>query len=154
MPGMVDTPASQDNSSLRGIIDKPPGETRLHELTHLQILFFLVGGKELAPLNQLQLSGFRLHPGPLPDSYRVQTQAHPRKNKHKRRRERQSAISGPGAAGVEAAGDVEPSSSGRTDEEREKRREKKHKKHDKDAEERKKKKKEKKRKKNREDKDL
>jgi hypothetical protein len=29
MPGMVDTPGDQDNSSLRGIIDKPPG--RLHE---------------------------------------------------------------------------------------------------------------------------
>ena len=25
MPGIIDTPGSQDNSSLRGIIDKPPG---------------------------------------------------------------------------------------------------------------------------------
>ena len=53
LPGVVDTPGSQDNSSLRGLIEKPP-----------------VGGKELLPLNQLQLAGFRLHPGPLPEQYR------------------------------------------------------------------------------------
>jgi mediator of RNA polymerase II transcription subunit 19 len=53
LPGVVDTPGSADNSSLRGLIDKPP-----------------VGGKELVPLNQLQLAGFRLHPGPLPEQYR------------------------------------------------------------------------------------
>ena len=53
LPGVVDTPGSQDISSLRGLIDKPP-----------------VGGKELGPLNQLQLAGFRLHPGPLPEQYR------------------------------------------------------------------------------------
>ena len=54
LPGVVDTPGSQDNSSLRGLIDKPP-----------------VGGKELVPLNQLQLAGFRLHPAPLPEQYRA-----------------------------------------------------------------------------------
>jgi mediator of RNA polymerase II transcription subunit 19 len=53
LPGVVDTPGSQDNSSLRSLIEKPP-----------------VGGKELLPLNQLQLAGFRLHPGPLPEQYR------------------------------------------------------------------------------------
>ena len=37
----------------RGLIEKPP-----------------VGGKELTLLNQLQLTGFRLHPGPLPEQYR------------------------------------------------------------------------------------
>lgn len=26
MPGIIDTPGSQDNSSLRGIIEKPPGK--------------------------------------------------------------------------------------------------------------------------------
>jgi mediator of RNA polymerase II transcription subunit 19 len=35
-------------SSLRSVIEKPP-----------------IGGKELLPLNSLQLSGFRLHPGPV-----------------------------------------------------------------------------------------
>merc|ERR1712002_1452442 len=54
LPGVVDTPGSQDNSSLRGLIEKPP-----------------VCGKELLLLNQLQLAGFRLHPGPLPEQYRT-----------------------------------------------------------------------------------
>merc|ERR1712226_695232 len=53
LPGVIDTPGSQDNSSLRGLIEKPP-----------------VCGKELLLLNQLQLAGFRLHPGPLPEQYR------------------------------------------------------------------------------------
>ena len=44
----------QDNSSLRGLMEKPP-----------------VCGKELLTLNQLQLAGFRLHPGPLPEQYRA-----------------------------------------------------------------------------------
>ena len=26
LPGVVDTPGSQDNSSLRGLIEKPPGK--------------------------------------------------------------------------------------------------------------------------------
>merc|ERR1712020_507305 len=42
------------NSSFRQLIEKPP-----------------VGGKELMLLNQLQLAGFRLHPGPLPEQYRT-----------------------------------------------------------------------------------
>merc|ERR1719412_2217511 len=57
LPGVIDTPGSQDNSSLRGLIDKPP-----------------VCGKELHPLTPLQLSGFRLHPGPLPEQYRYSMQ--------------------------------------------------------------------------------
>ena len=48
LPGMIDTPGDQDNSSLRSVIDKPP-----------------IGGKELLPLTSVQLSGFRLHPGPV-----------------------------------------------------------------------------------------
>merc|ERR1712020_271835 len=50
LPGVIDTPGSQDNSSLRGLIEKPP-----------------VCGKEMLLLNQLQLAGFRLHPGPVPE---------------------------------------------------------------------------------------
>ena len=42
LPGIIDTSAGQDNSSLRQLIEKPP-----------------VGGKELMLLNQLQLAGFR-----------------------------------------------------------------------------------------------
>ena len=41
---------------VRGVIDKPP-----------------VGGKEIVTLNQFQLTGFRLHPGPLPEQYRYIT---------------------------------------------------------------------------------
>lgn len=48
LPGIIDAPGAQDNSSLRSIIDKPP-----------------IGGKELLPLTSVQLAGFRLHPGPV-----------------------------------------------------------------------------------------
>ena len=48
LPGMIDTPGNLDNSSIRSVIDKPP-----------------IGGKELVFLNNFQLSGFRLHPGPV-----------------------------------------------------------------------------------------
>ena len=51
-----------------------------------------VGGKELLSLNQLQLAGFRLHPGPLPEQYRSllnQVQAKEKK-KHKKKKHRGS----------------------------------------------------------------
>lgn len=48
LPGVIDSPGQQDNSSLRSVIEKPP-----------------VGGKELLPLTSIQLDGFRLHPGPV-----------------------------------------------------------------------------------------
>lgn len=46
LPGVIDSPGQQDNSSLRSVIEKPP-----------------IGGKELLPLTNIQLDGFRLHPG-------------------------------------------------------------------------------------------
>lgn len=48
LPGVIDSPGQQDNSSLRSVIEKPP-----------------IGGKELLPLTSIQLDGFRLHPGPV-----------------------------------------------------------------------------------------
>lgn len=48
LPGIIDAPGMQDNSSLRSVIEKPP-----------------IGGKELLPLTSVQLAGFRLHPGPV-----------------------------------------------------------------------------------------
>jgi len=130
LPGVIDVPGNQDNSSLRGLIDKPP-----------------VCGKELHALTPLQLSGFRLHPGPLPEQYRhsmqVQTK---RRRKHKKNRHKGSE--------TPATDGNDPGSSRNDSEEREKRKEKKHKKHEKDAEERKKKKKEKKKKRSKEDKDM
>merc|ERR1711909_123939 len=44
LPGIVDTPGSQDNSSLRSLIEKPP-----------------VGGKELVSLNQVQAKEKKKH---------------------------------------------------------------------------------------------
>lgn len=44
-----------------------------------------IGGKELNPLTQQQLVGFRLHPGPLPEKYRVMMhQTIKKKHKHKK----------------------------------------------------------------------
>lgn len=130
LPGVVDAPGSQDNSSLRGLIDKPP-----------------VGGKELVPLNQLQLSGFRLHPGPLPEQYRALLNQVPVKEKKRAKKRKHRGSETPAHEGGGGGGE------GRSEEDREKRREKKHKRHDKETEERKKKKKEKKKKRNKEDKD-
>jgi len=125
LPGMVDLTSQQDNSSLRQLIEKPP-----------------VGGKELMLLNQLQLAGFRLHPGPLPEQYRTLLNQMPtkeKKNKHKKKKHR--------------GGDT-PAGDDKTDEER--REKKKHKKKDHESEGAapKKKKKDKKKKRSREDKDL
>lgn len=149
LPGDRDTPGSQDNSSLRGIIEKPP-----------------VTGKELHPLNQLQLAGFRLHPGPLPEEYRALAMAHTQKRRHKTKKHKYRMSSTvPGASGGETpvqesalssvgvTGAGERSSAAAADDaERERKREKKHKRHEKD-DERKKKKKEKKKKRNKEEKD-
>ncbi|XP_015915563.1 mediator of RNA polymerase II transcription subunit 19 [Parasteatoda tepidariorum] len=67
LPGNIDGPGSQDNSCLKSLIDKPP-----------------IGGKELLPLTGSQLSGFRLHPGPLPEQYRLMSQPPLKKKKHKK----------------------------------------------------------------------
>ncbi|KAJ8312919.1 hypothetical protein KUTeg_010292 [Tegillarca granosa] len=48
LPGHIDSPGIQDNSSLRSLIEKPP-----------------ITGKELHPLSGSALAGFRLHPGPI-----------------------------------------------------------------------------------------
>lgn len=74
LPGMIDTPGHQDNSSLRSVIDKPP-----------------IGGKELLPLTSVQLAGFRLHPGPLPEQYRYVNQAPQRKHKNKHKKHKHKA---------------------------------------------------------------
>ncbi|KAL1140273.1 hypothetical protein AAG570_000205 [Ranatra chinensis] len=120
LPGIIDAPGHQDNSSLRSVFEKPP-----------------IGGKELRPLTTVQLAGFRLHPGPLPEQYRYVSQAPTKKHKsrHKKHKHKTEggAVGGELSAG-EGGGDTH---------------EKKHKKqkrHD-EEKERKKRKKEKKRKK-------
>lgn len=110
----------QDNSSLRSVIEKPP-----------------IGGKELLPLTNVQLAGFRLHPGPLPEQYRYlnTTPVRKHKNKYKKHRHKDSSVPVPEQTDIT----VEPH-------------EKKHKKqkrHEDDKSERKKRKKEKKKKKQR-----
>ncbi|CAG2170072.1 unnamed protein product [Oppiella nova] len=72
LPGNIDIPALQDNSSLRLLIEKPP-----------------IGGKELLPLTANQLLGFRLHAGPLPEQYRFMSQTVQRKrHKHKKNKQK------------------------------------------------------------------
>ncbi|XP_046740366.1 mediator of RNA polymerase II transcription subunit 19 [Diprion similis] len=121
LPGIIDAPGHQDNSSLRSVIEKPP-----------------ICGKELLPLNSVQLAGFRLHPGPLPEQYRYVNQAPQRKHKNKNKKHKHKpgeTLSGQEATTTDTGG-PDPH-------------EKKHKKqrkHD-EEKERKKRKKEKKRKK-------
>ncbi|KAF2883971.1 hypothetical protein ILUMI_22199 [Ignelater luminosus] len=119
LPGVIDAPGAQDNSSLRSVIEKPP-----------------IGGKELLPLTSTQLDGFRLHPGPLPEQYRYinQTPIKKHKNKHKKHKHKEGGPPSQETQITEVGQDTH---------------EKKHKKqkrHD-DDKERKKRKKEKKRKK-------
>ncbi|XP_076031234.1 mediator of RNA polymerase II transcription subunit 19-like isoform X1 [Oratosquilla oratoria] len=72
LPGIIDTPAHLTNSSLRSLIEKPP-------------VF-----KEFQPLSNLQLAGFRLHPGPLPEQYRFVNQ--PPQKKHKKHKKHKHRI--------------------------------------------------------------
>lgn len=77
LPGVIDGPGQADNSSLRSVIEKQP-----------------ILGKELMPLTSVQLSGFRLHPGPLPEQYRYLNTAPTRKhkNKHKKHKHRDGIL--------------------------------------------------------------
>ncbi|XP_017486622.1 PREDICTED: mediator of RNA polymerase II transcription subunit 19 [Rhagoletis zephyria] len=76
LPGIYDTTSNLENSTLRSVIEKPP-----------------IGGKELVPLTAVQLAGFRLHPGPLPEQYRAlnTTPARKHKNKHKKHKHKDGA---------------------------------------------------------------
>merc|ERR1719336_1914891 len=128
LPGVVDTPGSQDNSSLRGLIEKPP-----------------VVGKELHQLSYVQMAGFRLHPGPLPEQYRmsmqVPTKKKLKKKKNKEHRQRGSETPAHEEAGGRGGGGM--GSGGTSDDYDDKER----------SEEKRKQRKEKKKKRNKEDKD-
>ncbi|XP_055691589.1 mediator of RNA polymerase II transcription subunit 19 [Lutzomyia longipalpis] len=120
LPGVIDGPGQQDGSSLRSVIDKPP-----------------IVGKELLSLTSVQLAGFRLHPGPLPEHYRYLNTAPAKKHKNKHKKHKHKDGVAPQESVVDATGlDTH---------------EKKHKKQKRheDDKERKKRKKEKKRKKQR-----
>ncbi|KAK2718479.1 hypothetical protein QYM36_005715 [Artemia franciscana] len=110
--------------SLRLLIEKPP-----------------IGGKELHPLNSLQLTGFRLHPGVLPEDFKQTLsiyQGGVKKKKKKKDKYRGGDISG--AEGSGAGSGAEASQDGY---------EKKHKKQKKSEEEKDKKKRKKEKKKKR-----
>ncbi|CAG0891998.1 unnamed protein product [Darwinula stevensoni] len=80
LPGSIDSPGrDQDNSTLRSVIEKPP-----------------IVGKELHPLSQAQLAGFRLYPGPLPEQYRFMNQS-PSKKKHKQKKHKHKGAGEPGS---------------------------------------------------------
>ncbi|CAJ0953948.1 unnamed protein product [Ranitomeya imitator] len=74
--GMIDTPGSQDNSSLRSLIEKPP-----------------ICGNSFTPLTGALLTGFRLHAGPLPEHCRLMHIQPPKKKnkKHKASRTQEPA---------------------------------------------------------------
>ncbi|KAA0722117.1 Mediator of RNA polymerase II transcription subunit 19-B [Triplophysa tibetana] len=72
LPGMIDSPGIQDNSSLHSLIEKPP-----------------VCNNSFSPLTGAMLTGFRLHTGPLPEQYRLMhIQPPKKKNKHKHKHHR------------------------------------------------------------------
>ncbi|KAG8434830.1 hypothetical protein GDO86_012978, partial [Hymenochirus boettgeri] len=76
LPGMIDTPGAQDNSSLRSLIEKPP-----------------ICGNSFTPLTGALLTGFRLHTGPLPEQCRLMHIQPPKKKskKHKQSRTQEPA---------------------------------------------------------------
>lgn len=72
LPGTIDMPGSHDNSSLRSLIEKPP-----------------ICGNSFNPLTGTMLTGFRLHPGPLPEQCRLMhIQPPKKKSKHKHKQSR------------------------------------------------------------------
>ncbi|XP_059918700.1 mediator of RNA polymerase II transcription subunit 19-A isoform X2 [Gadus macrocephalus] len=124
LPGMIDCPGTQDGSSLRSLIEKPP-----------------VCGNSFSPLTGALLTGFRLHTGPLPEQYRLMHIQPPKKkskHKHKHHRPQDPIPQGPLIRSVCSATETPSDSDPK----------KKKKKRDDDPD-RKKKKKDKKKKKNR-----
>lgn len=79
LPGILDGPGQEDNSTLGSVIAKRP-----------------IGGKELLPLTSAQLAGFRLHPGPLPEQYRYvsATPQKRHKTKHKKHKHKDGVPAG------------------------------------------------------------
>uniref|UniRef100_U5EJQ7 Mediator of RNA polymerase II transcription subunit 19 n=1 Tax=Corethrella appendiculata TaxID=1370023 RepID=U5EJQ7_9DIPT len=77
LPGIIDGPSNFDNCTLRSVIEKPP-----------------ITGKEILQLTSVQLAGFRLHPGPLPEQYRFLNQPpiKKHKNKHKKHKHKDGIL--------------------------------------------------------------
>lgn len=91
LPGNIDIPAAgpTDMSSLRSLIDRPP-----------------ICGKELLPLTPSQLTGFRLHPGPLPEQYRVMSlTATSSSSRKKHKKDKKNRSSGSSKSSSQPTGD-------------------------------------------------
>jgi len=132
LPGNIDIPAgTNDMSSLKSLIERPP-----------------ICGKELLPLTQSQLMGFRLHPGPIPEQLRPiglssvssSTKKHKKHKKDRDKKEESTpsyegsagvldgesgSLSGAGLAGAGPAHDKKHGKKRKHDDEREKERKKK-----------------------------
>jgi len=119
LPGNIDTPGSQDNSSLRSLIEKPP-----------------IGGRELIPLSGHALAGFRLHAGPVAEQYlRMHQPAQKRHKKHKKERKETTVLETQADNTSDSGHDHrKPKKAKRTDEERKKRKKEKKKKKEKEKE--------------------
>lgn len=76
LPGYVDAPGTPQDS-LQALIDKPP-----------------VGGRELLPLTESALSGFRLMPGSVPDQFKFMNKPPEKKKKKKHRHHDESTNDG------------------------------------------------------------
>ena len=68
VPGVSDLPGTNDGSTFRALIEKPP----------------IVGSKEIQPLsNNVLMAAFRLHPGPLPEKDRPLYLQNDNRKRHK-----------------------------------------------------------------------
>lgn len=121
LPGNIDQPGSQDSSSLRSLVEKPP-----------------ILGKELMPLPGYLMAGFRLYPGPLPEQYRLMSQAPEKRKKHKKHKKDgkdNSVHENQDNSTLDSSHDFKKNKKPkRTDEERKKRKKEKRKKKEKEKE--------------------
>jgi len=111
LPGNLDNPAHLTNSSLKELIEKPP-------------IF-----KEFGPLNRIQLSGFRLQPGPLPEQYRFQW--HGESHRKQKKRGGDDPVTdggGGGATPLQDSHEKRPHKKKKNDDEKERKKKKKEKK--------------------------
>lgn len=120
LPGNIDQPGLQDNSSLRSLVEKPP-----------------ILGKEYLQLPGYLMPGFRLHAGPLPEQYRLMNQAPEKRKKHKKHKKdgKDNVIhENQDGGGLDNSHEKKIKKTKRTDEERKKRKKEKKKKKEKEKE--------------------
>lgn len=119
LPGNIDLPGNVDNSSLRSLIERPP-----------------ITGQEFVPLSHELFAGFRLHPGPLPEQYRVVHQTPQKKKNRKSKKEGEGDMHELTGSIIENSGGEykKNKKSKRTDEEKKKRKKEKRKRKERERE--------------------